>query len=132
MSGCPSAGRLSYMLREPLGSYSADDVAFLEDWLCKSDEQTIILILKVLCRFGHKISEYTNRFDCVSSKMSMEIMRIASKQNDPDTILNMVSEDQQNINNAVIFLNQMGKKEYLASFLFSQNNDLVDLIKNIK
>lgn len=132
LAGNPSAIRLNYMLKEPPSRYSANDVQFLENWLTNSDEQTSILILKVLCRFGNNVSKYIEKFKSISSRMSMEIMKIASKQNDPETILNMVSEDKQNVNNAVILLNQMGRKEYLASFLFSQNNELVELIKSIK
>ena len=130
-SGRPSTGRLRYMLKSPQTMYSADDVKFLENWLDSSDEQTALLILKVLCRFGHKVSEYVERFKSISSSMSMEMMKIAASQNDPETIIGLVSEDKQNINNAVILLNQMGKKEYLTSFLFSKNNDLVELIRTV-
>ena len=61
----------------------------------------------------------------------MEIMRIAAGQNDADTILELASEDKNNMNNAVILLKKMGMKGKLASFLFSKNSELVDLIRNI-
>lgn len=130
-SGMPPQNRLMQLLREPESSLAADDVAFLEKWLYDSDEKTSILILQVLCRFGNKVSRFVSNFETISSRMSSEIMRIAASQGDADTVLDMVSEDKQNVNNAVILLKKMNKKEYLTTFLFSPNQDLVDLIRKV-
>ena len=59
------------------------------------------------------------------------MMKIAADQNDSETILELASEDKNNMNNAVLLLKRIGKKGTLASFLFSKNNDLVDLIRDI-
>lgn len=119
------------MMKEAKGTYGAEDVQFLEDWLVSSEEKKSIMILNVLCRFGNPVSKYLDKFPKISSKLSMEIMRIAAGQNDADTILELASEDKNNMNNAVILLKKMGMKGKLASFLFSKNGELVDLIRNI-
>ncbi len=129
--GMPPQNRLSFLLKEPSTSLEKEEVLFLEKWLYDSDEKTSILILQTLCKFGNPVSMFYKNFPEISSRMSYEIMRIAYAQKDPDTILDLVSEDKQNVNAAIILLKRMDKKEYLASFLFSQNQELVDLIKKV-
>ena len=129
--GGPTTSRLSFMMKEDPSIYSSEDVAFLEEFLSEKDEKRSIMILKVLCRFGNPVSKYLSRFKIISSQLSMEMMKIAADQNDSETILELASEDKNNMNNAVLLLKRIGKKGNLASFLFSKNNDLVDLIRDI-
>lgn len=123
--------RLLFILKESSKTYSPEDVKFLEPWLFSSEEKIAIVILKILCKFGNPVSKYVDQFESISSNLSMEIMRIAADQDDPDTIVELASEDKKNMNNAVIFLSKMGKKGHLATFLFSEDDGLIKLIRDI-
>ena len=120
------------MEKMPEGTFTKSDLDFLEPYIGTDvDEKTETLIVKVLCKFGGKVADYVERIGHKTSKMKSEVMRIAEKQDDADTILKLVSEEDRNVNDAVLALKRMGRTEYLTMFLFSDNPSLVSLVQNV-
>ena len=127
----PSQNRMVYLLSESPEDIEKEEISFLEPYLTSTDEKTSILVLKVLCRFGYKIEDLYVRFSSLSSQLRAEVMKQAFLQNSPETILEMVTDDEKNVNTAIILLKKMGREDLFASFLFSQNEELVNLIKKV-
>ena len=106
---------------------------FLERFLAPEFPENVrIQVLRLLCKFGNSVSKYLDTVGNNSSVLNHEIITIAESQNDPDTIIALASEDRANINLIVTALERMGKKEFLVSFLFSENEELVDLIQHLE
>lgn len=131
--GKPSLQRVRSMLVESPEKFSPEDFSFLENYLSDDTQEELkISILQVLCRFGNRVDQYLPRFNKISSRFGSEIIKIAEKQNDPDTIISIVSENNANVNLAIIALKRLKKIEYLTSFLFSGNEDLVNTIQDLE
>lgn len=129
----PNERRLSILLRFPENSYTPEDLQFLERFLAPEIPENVrIQVLRLLCKFGNPVSKYLDTVGNNSSVLNHEIITIAESQNDPDTIIALASEDRANINLIVTALERMGKKEFLVSFLFSENEELVDLIQHLE
>lgn len=131
-NGSPSLNRVNSLLREKPGSYTISELKFLEKYLFKRYPTNLrTAVLKVLCKFGNPVSNYVEELSD-SVKMKSEVIKIAEEQNDPDTILSLTDEGSMTINLGISALKRMGKTEYLTSFLFSDNEDLVNLVKNLE
>ena len=129
----PTTMRLNSVLAQKQGTYTIEQVKFLERYLDYVFPETIrLLALKILCKFGNPISKYIDYVRGVSSRFDNEIIKIAESQNDPDTIILIASEERSNINSVVVSLKRMNKTEYLTSFLFSENEDLSNLIRDME
>lgn len=132
-NGFPNERRLSLLLQVPAESYDPEELKFLEKFLeSPAPENVRIKVLQVLCRFGNPVSKYLDTVGNKSSVLNYEIIKIAELQNDPETIIALASEDKANMNLIVTTLERMGKKEFLVPFLFSENEELVDLIQHLE
>lgn len=133
INGTPTQMRLNSVLSQRQGTYTPEQVQFLERFLANGvSDITRIFSLRILCKFGNPISKYTDFVKDLSSKFDNEIIKIAESQNDPETILQIASEERSNVNSVVIALKRMNKVEYLTSFLFSGNEDLSNLIRDME
>ena len=129
----PTTMRLNSVLVQKQGTYTPEQVKFLERYLDYVFPEMLRLIaLKILCKFGNPISNYIDSVKDISSRFDNEIIKIAESQNDPDTIISIASEERSNINSVIVSLKRMKKTEYLASFLFSDNEDLSNLIRDME
>lgn len=125
--------RLNSVFAQKQGTYTPEQVKFLERYLDYVFPETIrLLALRILCKFGNPISKYIDYVRDISSRFDNEIIKIAEFQNDPDTIISIASEERSNVNSVVVALKRMKKTEYLASFLFSENEDLSNLIRDME
>jgi len=132
-NGTPTQMRLNSVLSQQQGAYTPEQVQFLERFLAGVvSDITRIFALRILCKFGNPISKYIGFVKDFSSKFDNEIIKIAETQNDPETILQIASEERSNVNSVVIALKRMNKVEYLTSFLFSGNEDLSNLIRDME
>ena len=128
-----SISRLKNILVEEPGKYNSSDFQFLEKYLAKIfSEETRLMSLRVLCRFGNKISSYRSVLNECSLRIAVEFIKIAEKQADPETIVEVVSLFPSLTNMAVLTLKKMGNEEYLTSFLLTGEEDLVKLIQDME
>lgn len=133
VNGNPTQMRLNSVLAQRQEAYTPEQVQFLERFLVNGvSDITRIFVLRILCKFGNPISKYIGFVKDFSSKFDNEIIKIAESQNDPETILQIASEERANVNSVVIALKRMNKVEYLTSFLFSENEDLSNLIRDME
>lgn len=119
-------GRIAAMLRFPEDSYSPEEVAFLEG--CFGDEKRYELLVRVLCRFGHRIEGYLDGMpQTLTNAQRFALMRIAADQKDPASILRLIEGCKSLQTMAMILIQQTGMTEYLAEFMLTEDRYLSGL-----
>ena len=66
-----------------------------------------------------------------TSRFCSEVVEIAEEQDDPETVLGIVDKNPNMIGLVITTLKRMGKQEYLTSFLFSGDESIVKLVKDM-
>ncbi len=123
--GC--LGSLMLVLTNRYGSYEYEDVAFLEDYLDGAPQTLKIAMLKILCRYGGRISDYLERLGDLNQMMSAAVLEIAEKQGDADTVVGLVMKNKALLNRATAILMRMGRADSLMPFMLSGDKDVVGL-----
>jgi len=87
--------------------------------------------LKILCHFGFSISEFDSIVLSQSSSFIKTFIECAEKEENEDSLLLFIEEDNKYLQQAIAVLKRMGKEELLASLFFSDNVEFSNCIKRI-
>lgn len=95
----------------------------LSDW-------DAVVAVDLLCENGGRASEYVKLFpEKGHMLLKNELMLLASEQDDPETVVNLVEPDLSNFNYAANVLCHMGREEYLVPFLIGGDESKIELVK---
>lgn len=125
----PTRAALVSVLNEPTDAYGVAELEFLFDYLKNGDDSTKTQVIRILGRYGALASDIAPLLENPSNKIRNEVMRVAETQGDADTIVDMVLDDASNVHDAIFRLRRLGKTDHLIPFLFSDDEQLVELVK---
>ena len=134
--GFLSENRVKHLLQYSPDAFEPEDFLFLERLLDSSskipdeDKRRTVLLL---CHFRNPVGKYFKFLpeNMFTSRFCSDIAEIAEKQNDPETVLGIADKNPNMVGLVITTLKRMRKQEYLTSFLFSNDESIVKLVKDM-
>lgn len=113
--------------------YPLEKIEWMKEFLNDTNQQIAAGCLECLVSHGMKLGDITDLIEARKDDriFSHMVIDLATKLNDPDTLLIFVDEDSAYLNKVILALKGTGNESYLTSLMLSDNQNLAMAVNRI-
>lgn len=113
--------------------FNSDDIEWIKEFVNSSNELIASACLEITCTAGTPVSEFNDiiEVNLNRNKWCHKFIDIAEKQNDPESLLFFINENEIYLNRVILALKRMKQETYLTTLLISDNENLSNSVMRI-